>query len=343
MPQDESIKESLKHYFDVMFNTKLSKSKVASKFASSNKNTLNKLWKEHHSIKNHFNLEYDDLAYKKLENINFSYLDLKIEIAQLILERCILCEKRCEINRNLTTGVCGVKESRIASEFLHMGEERVLVPSHTIFFSGCNFQCVFCQNYDISQNPKLGALITEKELAKNIDKNRNHGSKNVNFVGGDPTPNLPYILKTMKLVKENIPVVWNSNFYMSGETMQLLDGFVDLFLTDFKYGNNKCAKRLSGVDNYWEVVTRNHKIAQKSGDLIIRHLVLPGHVECCTKPLIKWIAENLSKDTVINIMGQYRPVYQASNYRELRRHVYPEEIIESKKYAKKLGLTNVLG
>jgi putative pyruvate formate lyase activating enzyme len=325
-----------------MLNKKLSKSKVSSKIKTAFDNDIDQLWREHEEIRDKFIDLYGDLAYKKIEKADFSFLDLKIEIAEKILENCHLCERRCNINRNLTKGSCGVKNPKIASQFIHTGEERVLVPSHTIFFSGCNFQCVFCQNYDISQNPLAGIQVRPEDLAEIIDKNRKHGSRNVNFVGGDPTPNLPYILKTMNLVEENIPVVWNSNFYMSMEAMKLLDGFVDLFLTDFKYGNDECAKKLSKIDNYWEVVRRNHKMAEKSGDLIIRHLVLPNHLECCTKPLLKWIAQNLKKNTVLNIMGQYRPLYKANDYEELRRYVYPNEIREAVKYAKSLGLTNVI-
>jgi putative pyruvate formate lyase activating enzyme len=342
MLENKKIEDSLSHYFQVMLNKKLSKSKVSSKIKTAFDNDIDQLWREHEEVRDKFIDLYGDLAHKKIEKADFSFLDLKIEIAEKIRENCHLCERRCNINRNLIKGSCGVKNPRIASQFIHTGEERVLVPSHTIFFSGCNFQCVFCQNYDISQNPLAGIQVRPEDLAEIIDKNRKHGSRNVNFVGGDPTPNLPYILKTMNLVEENIPVVWNSNFYMSMEAMKLLDGFIDLFLTDFKYGNDECAKRLSKIDNYWEVVRRNHKMAEKSGDLIIRHLVLPNHLECCTKPLLEWIAQNLKKDTVVNIMGQYRPLYKANDYEELRRYVYPDEIREAVKYAKSLGLTNVI-
>ncbi|MDI6644925.1 MAG: radical SAM protein [Methanobacteriaceae archaeon] len=342
MQQYKKIKDSLSHYFQVMSNKKLSKSKVSSKIKTVYSDDIDQLWIEHENIRNQFNDLYEGLAHKNLENPDYTFLDLKIEIAEKIIENCHLCERRCNINRYLSKGECGVKESRIASQLIHTGEERVLVPSHTIFFSGCNFQCVFCQNFDISQNPLTGVQTSPENLAEIIDKNRKHGSRNVNFVGGDPTPNLPFILKTMNLVNENIPVVWNSNFYMSLETMKLLDGFVDLYLTDFKYGNDKCAKRLSKINNYWEVAKRNHKMAEKNGDLIIRHLVLPGHLECCTKPLLEWISQNLKKDTVINIMGQYRPIYLAENYEELGRYVYLAEISEAVKYAKSLGLKNVI-
>jgi len=342
MLQNKKLSDSLSHYFQVMSNNKLSKSKVSSLIKTGFNEDIDQLWREHEDIRNQFKGLYEDLAQKNLEKPEFSFLELKIEISEKILENCHLCEKKCNINRNITRGDCGVEKSRIASQFIHTGEERFLVPSHTIFFSGCNFKCVFCQNFDISQNPLSGVQLRPEDLAEIIDKNREQGSRNVNFVGGEPTPNLTYIFKTMNLVKENIPVVWNSNFYMSLETMKLLDGFVDLYLTDFKYGNDKCAKRLSKIDNYCEVTRRNHKMAEKNGDLIIRHLVLPNHLECCTKPLLDWISQNLKKNTVINIMSQYRPLYLANNYEELGRYVYRDEIREAVKYAKNIGLKNVI-
>ena len=246
---------------------------------------------------------------------NFSLLDLKIKIAEKIFKKCIFCERRCNANRNFETGFCGVKKPVIASEIFSPGkkppsltingtdsislcdasweEELPLYPSHKIFFSGCNLNCVFCQNFDISHHPKIGIPRTDMELAKTIDECRMQGSANVNLVGGDPTPNLHYILRTMKLTKENIPFVWNSNMYLSKESMMLLNGVIDLYLTDFKFGNDRCALRLSGVNNYMEVVGRNHKMILKSGNIIIRHLVLPNHLECCSIPLMDWIVTNL--------------------------------------------------
>jgi putative pyruvate formate lyase activating enzyme len=225
---------------------------------------------------------------------------------------------------------------------MHLGEEAPLVPSHTIFFSGCNFECIYCQNFDISQFPESGIETSEENLAKVIDKRRMEGSRNVNFVGGDPTPNLLYILKTMRLSKENIPVIWNSNFYMSKDAMTLLDGFIDLYLSDFKYGPLDCAEKLSGTVNYWNTVTRNHLMAKKAGNMIIRHLVLPGHVECCSKPILKWISKNLGNETVVNIMGQYRPVYRANESPEIMCYPSHYEMEETINYAKSLGLMNII-
>jgi putative pyruvate formate lyase activating enzyme len=228
---------------------------------------------------------------------------------------------------------------RITSEFLHLGEESVLVPSHTIFFSGCTFHCVFCQNWDISQQI-TGFYIKPSQLADIIETRHNQGSKNVNWVGGDPTTNLYYILETLNQLDINIPQVWNSNMYCSIETMKLLDGVIDLYLTDFKYGNDKCAKRLSLVDNYLEIVKRNHKMVYENSEMIIRHLVMPNHVECCSKPVIKWISENIP-DSVINIMAQYRPEYHAHEYKDISRKIYIGEVIDVKEYAEKKGINQI--
>lgn len=340
--ENSRIREELSTYFEIMLNKRPSRSKVAMGIEACKKSDINPLWEEHESLRADFNDKYSKFTFNDLKKPDFSYIDLKIKIAENIFENCYFCERKCYVNRNTSTGFCGVLNSKIASEFLHIGEEAPLVPSHTIFFTGCNFRCVYCQNFDISQFPESGAEISEENLAKIIDKRRMEGSRNVNFVGGDPTPNLLYILKTIRLSKENIPVIWNSNFYMSEDTMKLLDGFVDLYLSDFKYGPSDCAEKLSEVPDYWNIITRNHLMAKKAGDIIIRHLVLPNHVECCSKPILKWISENLGNETVVNIMGQYRPVYRADEFPEIMRYPGHEEIEETVNYAKRIGLINLI-
>ena len=214
-----------------------------------------------------------------------------------------------------------------------------MVPSHTIFFSGCTFHCVFCQNWDISQF-NTGLYVEPLKLASVIAERKAQGSRNVNWVGGDPTPNVLYILQTLKELNVNIPQVWNSNMYCSVETMKLLQGVIDVYLTDFKYGNDRCAKRLSKVENYLEVVERNHKTAYSNGEVIVRHLVMPNHVECCSKPIIRWISENIP-ECVVNIMAQYRPEYHAYEYDDISRHVSAEEVLEVKEYADELNIHQI--
>jgi len=273
-----------------------------------------------------------------------SLLDLKIALAKKIMEACEFCEWRCKVNRlkgNL--GFCQVgNKLLISSEFIHMGEESYITPSHTIFFWSCNMLCVFCQNYTISNRLEKGVEVDPKVLAEMIDRRRRQGCRNVNFVGGEPTPYLYFILKILKYTKENTAVVWNSNFYMSEKAMKLLDGIVDVYLSDFKFGPGKCSERLTKVKRYWEVVSRNHLIAVEQAELVIRHLILPNHVECCSFPILEWIAENIKEKCIVHIMDQYYPCWKAEEIPEINRRITPEEFSRVLRKAEELGL-NVKG
>lgn len=272
---------------------------------------------------------------KRVKYLLCKNLEEKINSAEEILSGCHFCERRCRVNRmDGEKGYCGVLESRIASEFIHLGEEPELIPSYTIFFSGCTFTCVYCQNWDISQYPERGVHIQPRVLADMISAAR---ARNVNWVGGEPTPNICYILDVLKHSKRNMPQIWNSNMYLTEEAMKLLDGVMDIYLTDFKYGNDRCAERLSDAKNYTKVIRRNHMMAEKQGEVIIRHLILPEHLECCTKPILQWISENL-KNVRVNIMGQYHPEYRAMDYDELKRRLTYDEFQEAVRFGKELGL-----
>lgn len=125
--------------------------------------------------------------------------------------------------------------------------------------------------------------------------------------------------------------------YLTEESMKLLNGVVDLYLTDFKYGNDTCAKRLSGIDNFFEVVSRNHLIADKQCDVIVRHLVMPNHLECCTSPILEWIAKKIP-DVVVNLMDQYRPEHRAREFKEISRPPTDKEINDAIEIAHELSL-----
>lgn len=274
-----------------------------------------------------------------------SLLAIKTELAERMLRKCGLCERMCGANRFAgEKGLCGVLEPRVNAEFLHMGEEPDLVPSHTIFFAGCTFNCVYCQNWDISTNPAAGVTIGPSDLARKIEQraDRRGGlssrvSRNVNWVGGDPTSNLPYILKVLKECRANIPQVWNSNMYLSKDAMRLLSGVVDIYLTDYKYGNDTCALRLSNVKDYTRIIQRNHLLGRSHAEMIVRHLVLPGHIDCCTRPALKWIAENLH-DVKVNVMAQYRPEYKAEEFPDLNRPLRASEYEKAFEIAEVLHL-----
>jgi len=281
-----------------------------------------------------------------IRSSGISLLDLKIELALRILKECHLCERRCGVDRTSgEKGHCGVQDARISSEFIHMGEEPDLVPSYTIFFSGCTFNCVFCQNWDISTRPGSGQEVDPSDLAQRIERRagtEKNGRviskvKNVNWVGGDPTSNLPFILDVLKRCRANVPQVWNSNMYLSVETMKLLNGIVDVYLTDWKYGNDKCALRLSNAPNYTEIIERNHRLGREQAEMIIRHLVLPGHIDCCTRPALTWIAENL-RGVQVNVMAQYRPEHRALEFDDIARPLKMAEYREAIEIAETLGL-----
>jgi len=303
------------------------------------------LWKVHSKLMKKFYEKRDKVDKgMKLKNLKKpSLLDLKIKLTEEIMKSCELCERKCHVNRMKDEkGVCKVGNGCvISSEFMHMGEEFHIVPSHTIFFMGCTLHCQFCQNWSISQWFESGHEISPKELALRIDRRRKEGARNVNWVGGEPTPSLLCILKTLKLTEVNIPVIWNSNFYMSKKTMQILDGIVDMHLSDFKYGNNDCGLRLSKIPRYFDVCSRNHSIAAKNAEITIRHLVLPNHVKCCTKPILKWIADNIRDKAIVNIMAQYRPEYKAHEHPDITRGVTREEMEEAIDYAKQLNINYI--
>lgn len=348
--KDEMTRKSLHRYFAVMENKLPSKASISKRIDAEVEleESTDPLWQVHDKKIIEFRKLQDKIDSNKIDLNNLEYpnaslLDLKIELANRILESCEFCERKCKVNRKEgEKGFCNVGyDSKISSEFLHYGEEPELVPSHTIFFCGCTFYCIHCQNYTISRQLEEGVTIAPEKLARMIEKRRKD-SRNVNWVGGSPTPNLHYILKTLRECEVNVPSVWNSNMYMSIKAMKLLDGTQDVYLTDFKYGNNECGKRLSKVKNYFDICSRNHKLAFEQGELIIRHLVLPEHLVCCTRNIFEWISKNLSKDARVNVMFQYRPMFKANEYREMSRSLTSEEMHKAIELAKEKGLRNFI-
>ena len=314
--------------------------------------SLEELWEVHGRLREKFlallrKSRLGKLTLKEVEEIEepkYSFLDVKAEIAWRMLSGCRFCERRCGIDRRSIVGTCGVDSNTyVSTYFLHMGEEAPLVPSGTIFYGGCNFKCVYCQNYDISQvSPRSGMKVTPTELAAIQEYLRFEGARNINHVGGDPTPNIHTIISSLKYVRINVPQLWNSNMYLTEDALKLIIDLIDIWLPDFKYGNNKCGERLSKVSNYFDIITRNLSIICKEGDpIIIRHLVLPNHIRCCTEPVLKWIATNC-KHALVNVMAQYRPEFLVlkfrDKYKDISRRPNKAEMSEAYALADELGL-----
>lgn len=349
--KDRNARASLARYFAAMENTKpvkfLSARRLGANFSECD--SVEKLWKTHDRLLKKFvrlekKIDSRLTSLKELAAPSQSFLDLKIEIANRIVEDCHFCTRRCGFNRTkgeLGYCRCGA-HINMSTIFEHMGEEPELVPSGTIFTLGCTMRCRHCQNWTISQWIEAGEVYTPERLATAVERLRNNGCRNVNLVGGDPTPWLAQWLEVFKHVNVNVPVVWNSNSYYSEETARLLAGFADVYLLDFKYGNNECAKRISDAPNYWEACTRNHMYGKEFGELLIRVLILPNHLDCCTKPILEWISKNLGPKTRTNVMFQYRPEWRAHEISELRRRLTQTEKRKAVQLAREAGLVNFI-
>jgi len=355
--QKPGVQRALPRYVDIVKGEKIPKFMIARKMhapfeeASDAKElffTNSKLLGKYKELEG--KIDQGLLEFEELED-DPSFLDLKIEIGRRIMSWCRFCERECGVNRlKGEKGYCGCGDVfSVASAFPHMGEEPELVPSGTVFTYGCTIKCMHCQNWDISQWRGEGREVDPSEMAGIVEGLKEKGCRNLNMVGGEPTPNAYLWLKTMKHVNThpvmtpfNMVTVWNSNSYYSRDTAMLLAGFIDLYLLDFKYGNNDCAEKISDAPGYWEACTRNHLIADKFGELIIRVLVLPGHNECCTKPILEWISENLGPWTRVNLMFQYRPEWRAEERPELRRRLTREEKNRALEIADEAGLKNLV-
>jgi putative pyruvate formate lyase activating enzyme len=289
-------------------------------------------------------IDKKQIQLSELPTPDYSLLDLKIDIAQKILQYCSLCEHNCRINRlEGSKGYCRCGTKIIVSTaFEHLGEDPELVSSGTIFTCGCTMKCIHCQNWSISQWKEKGPHYTLKQLVHSIEALKEKQCRNINLVGGDPTSWLPQWLEVFKHLTVNIPIVWNSNAYYSRQASELLKDFADIYLLDFKYGSNTCSTRISDAPNYWSTATRNHLIAKQSGELIIRVLLLPSHLYCCYTPIITWISKNLPKNTRVNILFQYRPEWKANTEPELSRKLTQQERKRALTIAKAKGLTNII-
>jgi putative pyruvate formate lyase activating enzyme len=270
-----------------------------------------------------------------------SRLDLKIELATRLFASCTLCPWDCRVDRLAgELGFCGLgRDAFYSKELLHFGEEAEIRPSHTIFLTGCSLRCVYCMTGDSVVAPRTGQRVVPAAMAARIAERAGEGARSLSFVGGNPDQNVLGIFELLSACDTDLPVVWNSNLYGSLELMALLEGVVDIHVADLKYGNDGCARRLSAVPRYWETVTRNLRIAARDARVLVRHLLLPGHHDCCTVPVLHWVAENLS-DVPVNLMPQYRPDHLVLQGRrpELRRSSSACEVTEARELAGSLGV-----
>jgi len=257
------------------------------------------------------------------------------------LADCHLCPRKCRVNRlDGERGWCGAgMNARYFSEFVHYGEESDLVPSHTLYLTGCNMKCLFCHTAD-DRKDKPSKALTPSLLKSIVRRGRKEGARNLNILGGEPFVNLPALLKLIAAVTDLPPVVWNTNLYCSSESLQMVRGIPAVYLPDLKFGNTKCAERICGANDYWDIVRRRLKELYEEGAerIIIRHLILPGHVECCTLPVLEWIAKNIP-DVQVSLKSDYLLMPAAREDADLGRFLTPAEVYKAEAVARDLGLS----
>ena len=271
-------------------------------------------------------------------------------------KQCTLCPHKCKVDRNINIGRCKAGDKiEIGGTSLHKFEEPCISGengSGTVFFSKCNLNCVFCQNYEIS-NLGNGKKIEVEELSNIFLKQQEKNAENINLVS--PTIYADKIVEAIKIAKEKglkIPIIYNTNGYENIETLKKLDGYIDVYLPDLKYYYEELAIKYSKVQNYFKIATEAIKEMYKQvgspkfdengmikKGLIIRHLVLPNNLEN-SKKVLKWIKENIDEKVYVSIMTQYFPTYKAQEYQEINRKINKEEYVEIENYIYDLGIEN---
>ena len=275
-----------------------------------------------------------------------------------MLAECCLCPRHCGVNRLIgESGKCRTTSQAMVSSYgPHFGEEAPLVGRHgsgTIFFTFCNLRCIFCQNYSISQLGE-GSVVGSEELAKMMLSLQTKGCHNINLVS--PTHVVPCIMEALELAASGglyLPLVYNTGGYDSVETLELLDGVVDIYMPDMKYSAEKTAEQLSGIKGYPQAnqaaVKEMHRqvgdlqldesgVAQRG--LLVRHLVLPNRL-AGTEEVVRFLAQEISTNTYLNIMAQYRPCYKAFDIPQLARPLNRQEFSEAIDLAHQQGLSRL--
>lgn len=274
-----------------------------------------------------------------------------------MLDECTLCAHRCKVNRlNGKIGRCKATDKvKISLVSLHMYEEPCISGTNgsgTVFFSNCNLNCKFCQNYKISQLGK-GKEITVDELADIFIEQQEKNAENINLV--TPTMYIYQIIEAIKIARNkglHIPIVYNTNSYETVETIKLLDGYIDVYLPDFKYFYDEIAFKYSKINNYFETASSailemykqvGSPILDERGmikkGLIIRHLILPNNIDN-SKQVLNWIKNNVDNNVFVSVMAQYFPTYLAKEDETINRKLTKNEYEEIENYLYSLELNN---
>lgn len=232
----------------------------------------------------------------------------RIALVERNLSACTLCPWLCAVDRNRgEQGYCRLgSEARVFHHYLSFSEELEISPTYEVLVSGCSHRCRFCSVLNHVEDPGKGEAASVAALSEGIALAARKGLKTVSFVGGEPTVNLLGILRLIEALDPPYPIVWNSNMFMTPFVHDVLEGVVDVFVGDVHWGNDVCAREVGRVAPYFAPVTESLERASGYADLVVRHLLLPGHEACCFKPIAAWMRERLPKAR-FHVMGNFWP------------------------------------
>lgn len=259
--------------------------------------------------------------------------------ARAALASCEVCELRCGVDRLAgEVGPCGLgADSYTYKRHFSLAEEVQLLPAYLVYLSGCNMRCRFCIQGQDCFDPRRGEVVQPDSLAAELDRAVGRGAKTISFIGGEPGLHPHTILRVAAASQRRLPIVLKTNLYLTPQTLDLLNGVVRLYLVDFKFGSDGCAQSLAGIDRYTGVLKRNLKIVHRRGQLIVRHLLMPGHLDCCFRPVARWVGEHLP-DAVFRLMDGYVPAWRAEGDPALGRSCNANELKTAAAWVRSLGL-----
>jgi putative pyruvate formate lyase activating enzyme len=266
----------------------------------------------------------------------------RARIARAMLADCRFCAHDCGVNRLAgENGLCHAgTEARFFCAQIEVSDELELIPTFAVALSGCDLRCDFCITGAPSWNPRAGTGFDARAMAAKARAALQGGARTIMVLGGEPTIHLPAVLELVSLLPETARLIWKTNAHGSAQARELLDGMFDVWLADFKFGNDTCAQRLAKVSDYVRVVEENLLWAAEHSELIVRHLLMPGHVDCCWKPVAKWLAAHLP-GVKVNLRSGFWPAWHAARHAELRRTVSRPESTRAVDLAQRLGLNLV--
>ena len=263
----------------------------------------------------------------------------RARLARTLLADCRFCAHDCGVNRLAgETGLCHAgAETRFFSAQAEVSDELELIPTFAVALSGCDLRCDFCITGADSWNPRAGLGFDAATMAERAVAAVRNGARTVMVLGGEPTIHLPSVLEFVALLPDSVKLVWKTNAHGSAQARELLEGMFDVWLADFKFGNDVCAQRLAKVSDYVRVVQENLLWANEHSELIVRHLLMPGHVECCWRPVAEWLAENLP-GVKVNLRASFWPAWHARRHAELFNPISEAETEHASTIAKDCGL-----